>query len=45
MAAADVILYFLSSKEFTDKNVSNKEKVQILYKVMLNREPDAEGLE
>ena len=36
---------FLFSGEFKDKNVSNDELVKILYRVYLNREADAEGLE
>lgn len=36
---------FLFSGEFKDKNVSNEELVKILYRVYLNREADAEGLE
>lgn len=33
-----------SSPEFTDKNYSNQEFVEILYKVVLGRAPDASGL-
>ena len=36
---------FLFSGEFKDKNVSNDELVKILYRVYMNREADAEGLE
>lgn len=42
--AYDVAHGFVFSPEFTGKNVSNTEFVRTLYKTVLDREPDAAGL-
>ncbi len=41
--ASQIIDGFVRSAEFTNRNLSNGEKVDILYKTMLNREADAVG--
>lgn len=35
---------FVFSPEFTNKNVSNEEFVRVLYRTVLDRDPDAQGL-
>ena len=44
LSGAQMVSNFMHSPEFTDKKVSNEEAVTILYRVMMNREPDAGGL-
>ena len=44
-SAARVIKSFILSKEFTDKNSTNEAFVTILYKTLVEREPDAAGFE
>ena len=41
---AEVAQGFIFSKEFIDKNTSNKDFVTILYKTFFGRDPEAEGL-
>ena len=43
-AAANIIDDFVNSQEFKSRNLSNAEKVIILYMTMLNRAPDTAGL-
>lgn len=43
MDAATVVSGFLNSNEYKSQNHSDQETVEILYKVMLSRTPDAEG--
>ena len=42
-AAANIIDGFVKSDEFTNRNLPDSDKVDILYKSMLNREADAGG--
>ena len=42
-AAANIIDGFVKSDEFTNRNLPDGDKVDILYKTMLNREADAGG--
>ena len=44
MTAAEVVNGFMISEEFNGKGYSNEERVKFIYKVMLDREPDADGL-
>ena len=44
LSGAQMVSNFMHSPEFTDKKVSNEEAVTILYRVMMNREPDPDGL-
>ena len=39
-----IVKSFIDSKEFTEKKYSDTQVVTILYKAMLNRDPDAAGL-
>ena len=41
--AADIVLGFLSSKEFVQKHKSSEELIEILYRTMLNRASDESG--
>lgn len=41
---ADTVVGFFESKELTNKNLSNKEYIKLLYKSVLNREADNSGL-
>lgn len=43
ITGADVAWGFLLSKEFKDRNVSDSEFTDILYKVFFDREPDPDG--
>ena len=42
-AAAEIIEQFVASAEFQNKNLSNADAVEILYKAMLGRESDPSG--
>lgn len=42
-AAVDSIANVLFSKEFTDKKLDNDKQIEILFKLLVNREPDANG--
>ena len=42
-AAANIVDDFVNSPEFKSRNLSNADKVEILYKTMLDRGPDAAG--
>ncbi len=44
-SAASVAKIFIKSKEFQSKNLSSLEFVKILYKTLLDREPDEKGLD
>ena len=44
LSGAQMVSNFMNSPEFSDKKVSNEEAVTILYRVMMNREPDPDGL-
>ena len=44
LSGAQLVSSFMNSPEFTDKKVSNEETVSILYRVMMDREPDPDGL-
>ncbi len=44
LTGAQMVSNFMNSPEFTGKMVPNEEAVAILYRVMMNREPDADGL-
>ena len=41
---AEVAQGFIFSKEFTDKNLSDKDFVTVLYKAFFDRDPDTDGL-
>ena len=41
----DVVKFFFNSEEFKNKRVTNREFVLISYRVILDREPDREGME
>ena len=40
---ADVAMGFIFSQEFTNRNVSNEDYLDILYRAFFDREPDTEG--
>ncbi|MDL2324566.1 DUF4214 domain-containing protein [Ruminococcaceae bacterium OttesenSCG-928-A16] len=42
--AAQVIHFFFNGPEFATKNTTNNQYLTILYRTMMNREPDAAGL-
>ncbi len=42
--AAHVVKGFVDSPEFTGKNLSSSDYASVLYRTLLDREPDAEGL-
>lgn len=42
---AEVALGFINSDEFKDRNVSNEDYINILYRTFLNRTPDTVGLQ
>ena len=42
---ANAIKGFINSKEYTEKNIDNETFVTSIYKIMLGRTPDAEGLQ
>ena len=44
LSGAQLVSSFMNSPEFTGKKASNEEAVTILYRVMMNREPDPDGL-
>lgn len=44
LSGVDVAKAILTSKEFTDKNLSNEDFVKVLYNVYFDREGDAEGI-
>ena len=41
--ASEIVAEFISSREFQAKSYSNSDLIDILYKAMLNRAPDADG--
>ncbi len=45
MSALDLAEFFFNSKEFEEKNVSDREFIKKVYKAMLNRDADEEGEE
>lgn len=44
MTEVDVVLKIINSSEFKGRNVSNTDFVKYTYRVLLNREPDTDGL-
>ena len=44
ISAAELVKKFFNSQEFINKNVSDEDYVKIVYRVMLGREADTEGL-
>ena len=44
-AGADIVDSFCGSPEFTRKNLSNQQVVEILYRTMMDREPDSGGVQ
>ena len=43
MTASEIAKFFLTSEEFTNKNLSDAEFVTILYNVLFDRAPDTDG--
>ncbi len=44
-SAKDIALGFFFSKEFKDKNLSDEDFLTIVYRTLMNREPDKEGMD
>lgn len=43
LKGAEVVAYIFESKEFVDKNKTDEEYVDLLYRAIFNRNPDSEG--